>query len=270
MNEEEYKYSGRTNHKENTTINVKGVVFGAKKIVLIAGPCAIESNEQIEKTFSEIKNVDVYRGGAYKPRTSPYAFLGLKKDGIEIIKKAAKNKPFVTEITKIEDIPYFEENVDIIQVGARDMQNFELLTALGKVHKPIILKRGFGNTIDELLLASEYILKEGNKEVILCERGIRTFETAERFTLDIGAISIIKKASHLPLIVDPSHAAGNKDYVESLTLAAIAAGADGVMVEVHTCPEQALSDKEQALTPKEYNSMVEKINKVAEAIGRSV
>jgi len=272
MNVKDLRLTGRKNHQENTVVKVKNVFFGLEKIVLIGGPCAVESEKQIEEIAKGINNVSVYRGGSFKPRTSPYSFLGLEKEGIQILKKISEEHkiPFVTEITKIEDLDYFIENVDIIQIGARDMQNFELLKAVGRTQKPVLLKRGFGNTVEELLLSSEYILKEGNPNVILCERGIRTFENSERFTLDIGAISIIKRYSHLPVIVDPSHASGDPFYIESLSLAAVASGADGLMVEIHNDPANALSDKDQALTIEQYNSLVEKIALVAKAIGRSV
>ena len=257
---------------EEKKININGVVFGGKKIVLIAGPCAVESLAQLDDTISKLNKVDVIRGGAFKPRTSPYDFTGLEEEGISILENVSMkyNKLFVTEMTNLSLIDLYKKDVDIIQVGARDMQNFELLKLLGKSNKPVILKRGFGNTIEELLDASEYILKEGNQNVILCERGIRTFENSTRFTLDLSAIPVIKKYSNLPVIVDPSHAAGNSEYIESLSLAAIAAGADGLMIEVHCNPEQALSDKEQALTPGQYNNLVEKIEKVAEAVGRNL
>lgn len=272
MDANELKTSGRFLNSENQVVKVGRVSFGGNKIVLIAGPCAVESKTQFDSDVSTMNKVDMFRGGAYKPRTSPYSFQGLEKNGIEILKEESKKlgKPFVTEITKIEDIPYFIHNVNMIQVGARDMQNFELLKALGRTNKPILLKRGFGNTVEELLLASEYITKEGNKNVVLCERGIRTFEDSTRFTLDLSAIALIKKYSILPVVVDPSHAAGKSEYVSSLALAAVAAGADGLLIEVHSDPDHALSDKGQALTPSEYNDLVAKISKVAKAINRKI
>lgn len=253
-------------------INVGNLEIGSNKIVLIAGPCAIESEEELILDTKDLKKVDVYRGGTFKSRTSPYSFSGLGQKGIDILNKISKsnNKLSITEITSVNLIPEYEKSVDIIQIGARNMQNFELLKALGKTNKPIMIKRGFGNTLEELLYAAEYISKEGNENIILCERGIRTFENSTRFTLDISAIPVLKNKTPYPIIVDPSHAAGNKEYVESLSLAAIAAGADGLMIEVHSNPEKALSDKEQALKPEEYNKLIEKVEKVANAVGRSI
>ncbi len=254
------------------TIKVGNLEIGSNKIVLIAGPCAIESEEELILDTKDLIKVDVYRGGTFKSRTSPHSFSGLGQKGIDILNKISKtnNKLSITEITNANFIPEYEKNVDIIQVGARNMQNFELLKALGKTNKPIMIKRGFGNTLEELLYAAEYISKEGNENIILCERGIRTFENSTRFTLDISAISVLKNKTPYPVIVDPSHAAGNKEYVESLSLAAVAAGADGLMIEVHSNPEKALSDKEQALKPEEYNKLIEKVEKVANAVGRSI
>ena len=253
-------------------INVGNLEIGSNKIVLIAGPCAIESEEELILDTKDLIKVDVYRGGTFKSRTSPHSFSGLGQKGIDILNKIAKsnNKLSITEITSANFIPEYEKLVDIIQVGARNMQNFELLKALGKTNKPIMIKRGFGNTLEELLYAAEYISKEGNENIILCERGIRTFENSTRFTLDISAIPVLKNKTPYPVIVDPSHAAGNKEYVESLSLAAVAAGADGLMIEVHSNPEKALSDKEQALKPEEYNKLIEKVEKVANAVGRSI
>ena len=253
-------------------VDVLNVSFGSKKIIIIAGPCAVESKEEYELDIKNLKKVDVYRGGAFKARTSPYSFLGLGVEGLKILNDTSKrhNKPVISEITSTNQLEDFEKYIDIIQVGARNMQNFELLKALGKTNKAILLKRGFGNTVEELLDATKYISKEGNDNIILCERGIRTFENSTRFTLDISAIAVLKEKCDYPIIVDPSHAAGTSKYVESLALAAIAAGADGIMVEAHSNPEQALSDKEQALTIDEFNNLVEKIEKVANAVGRYV
>ncbi len=253
-------------------IKILNTCFGGKKIILIAGPCAVESKQEFDADVKDLKKVDCFRGGAYKGRTSPYSFLGLEEEGLQILKEASikYKKPVVSEITSETQINYFVEMVDIIQVGARNMQNFELLKALGKINKPILLKRGFANTVDELLNAAEYISKEGNDNIILCERGIRTFENTTRFTLDIGAVAVLKEKCNYPVIVDPSHAAGDSKYVEPLALAAIAAGADGIMIEVHSNPKQALSDKEQALTIKEYNELTEKIERIANSIGRTI
>lgn len=253
-------------------VKINNLEVGTEKIVLIAGPCAVESEQEFELDVKNLKAVDIFRGGAYKTRTSPHSFSGLGEKGIEILNKISKkyNKPFVTEITKVDLIPTYEKLVDIIQVGARSMQNFELLKALGKTNKPILLKRGFGNTIEELIYAAEYISSEGNDNIILCERGIRTFESSTRFTLDVSAIPVLKSKTPYPVIVDPSHAAGDSAYVEALTLAAIAAGADGIMIEIHSKPDQALSDKKQALKPEKYNEIILKAEKVAKAIGRYI
>jgi len=252
-------------------INNKGLVIGGNKIILIAGPCAVESKELYTSTVNNLKYVDILRGGAFKPRTNPDSFLGLENKGIEILLESQKelNKPVVTELTKESNLNLFND-IDYIQVGARNMQNFELLKALGRTNKTIILKRGFGNTIDELLEAAHYIKKEGNENIVLVERGIRTFETSTRFTLDLSSIAVIKAKSTYPVFVDPSHAAGTKEYVESLAKAAIAAGADGIMIETHINPEKALSDSKQALTVDEYNDLVLKLDKVAKAIGRTI
>lgn len=254
------------------TIKIGNLEIGSNKIILIAGPCAVESEEELIKATKDLNKVDIYRGGAYKSRTSPYSFAGLGQEGIELLSKISKTnkKPFISEITKVDLIPQYEKHVDIIQVGARSMQNFELLKALGKTKKPIMLKRGFGNTIEELICAAEYISKEGNDNIMFCERGIRTFENSTRFTLDISAIPVLKEKTPYPVFVDPSHAAGNSKYIEALSLAGIAAGADGLMVEIHSNPKNALSDKEQAITPKEYNELIEKVEKIAKAIGRNV
>lgn len=254
------------------TVRVNNTEIGSNKITLIAGPCAVESEKEFVLDVEKLEKVDIYRGGAFKSRTAPDSFSGLGQEGLDVLKKiSTKNKkPFITEITRIDLIDEYTKSVDIIQVGARSMQNFELLKALGKTNKPVMLKRGFGNTIEELIYAAEYISKEGNTNIILCERGIRTFENSTRFTLDISAIPVLKEKTPYPIIVDPSHAAGDKNYIESLSLAAIAAGADGLMIEVHSNPKQALSDKKQALTPEEYNNLIKKVKKVAEAVGRSI
>ena len=253
--------------KFNSIVNVKGIEIGNNKpLVFMAGPCTIESTEQAERIEKAIKGAgaQVFRGGAFKPRTSPYSFQGLGYEGLDILNEL--DMPTVSEITAIEQIPAFIEKVDIIQVGARSMQNFELLKALGKIDKPILLKRGFGSTIEEWLCAAEYILVGGNKNVILCERGIRTFDNETRFTLDLSSVVYVKKISSLPVIVDPSHAAGKASLVKDLALAAIAAGADGLIIEVNDNPKTSISDPEQAITPEELKEIIDKANKIKEIV----
>lgn len=260
--------------KEKKKVQVGSIIFNDNNIVLIAGPCSIENEEQMDKLSQKlIKNhTHIIRGGAFKPRTSPYSFQGIGEPGLNILNTISKKykTPVISEITDVRDIDKFVNTVDIIQVGARNMQNYALLEALGKIDKPILLKRGFVNTIEELLLSAEYILANGNKNVILCERGIRTFENQTRSTLDISAIPVLKKLTNLPVIVDPSHASGHWEYVESLSLAAIAAGADGLMIEVHDNPELALSDGQQSLKPEKYFALVKKILKIAKAIDKKI
>ena len=270
-----YKKASRQYHPEDTVININGIKIGGNNpLVVMAGPCSIESKEQLYDIASNIKSsgAKILRAGAYKPRTSPYSFQGLRSDGIEILNnvKTALKLPVISEIMSIDKIPEFVENVDIIQVGARNMQNFELLKALGKIDKPILLKRGLANTIEEWLMSAEYILAGGNSKVILCERGIRTFETYTRNTLDLSVIPVIKKLSHLPIIVDPSHATGRWDLVESMSLAAICAGADGLLIEVHNDPNNALSDGSQALKFENFKALMNKAKKIAKAIDKEI
>jgi len=248
----------RTNNAkkaDNSVVRVGNVEIGGGKFQIIAGPCSIESSEQICGIARSIKNAgaSILRGGAFKPRTSPYSFQGLGKEAIDMLVEAKRETglPIVTEIVSIEHLPMYKD-VDVLQVGARNMQNFELLKALGSVDKPVLLKRGFGNTIEELLMSAEYLMAYGNKRVILCERGIRTFEPSTRNTLDITAVLALKKRTSLPVIVDPSHACGIAEFVRPLCLAAAAVGADGVMVEVHNDPAHALSDGVQSITPEEF------------------
>ncbi len=260
----------KKNQPEKTRIAFDTFTIGDRDPVIIAGPCSIESEEQImsvAKTVSE-GGAHILRGGAYKPRTSPYAFQGLKLEGLKLLHKASKhyNLVNISEIVSVNDLPHFEDYVDIIQVGARNMQNYELLKALGKSTKPIMLKRGFGNTIEEWLMSAEYIMNEGNENVILCERGIRTFETYTRSTLDISSVLAIKELSHLPVFVDPSHAAGRWELVEGLSKASIAAGADGLMIEVHPNPERALSDGAQSLKPQKFTQLMESLQKIIAAL----
>ena len=251
-----------------------GVKVGGKNIVIMGGPCAVESEKQIDEIAPIVQKAGakILRGGAFKPRTSPYSFQGLGLEGLEILEKAKAKFgiPVVSEIMSVDELPYFVEKVDLIQVGARNMQNFNLLKELGKIDKPILLKRGLANTIEEWLMSAEYILAGGNSNVILCERGIRTYETSTRNTLDISSIPVIKKLTHLPIIVDPSHAAGRWEYVESLSRAAIAAGADGLIIEVHQTPELALSDGQQSLKPGRFKKLVDKCRKIAEAVDRTL
>ena len=264
-----YKKASRINHPENTVIKINGEeIVGGKKLMMIAGPCSVESEEQVIKKKKKVKKsgATVLRGGAFKPRTSPYAFQGLKYDGLELLKKAreATGLKIVTEIMSTDDIEIFDRDVDIIQVGARNMQNFDLLKKLGKLNKPVLLKRGLSATIEEWLMSAEYIMSEGNEQVILCERGIRTYETSMRNTLDISAIPMIKKLSHLPVIVDPSHAAGIRWMVEPLSKAAVSVGADGLIIEVHNDPEHALCDGKQSITPDMYDELYKDLKKIAE------
>lgn len=272
--QEPFKKVNRKFKPDNTVVDVSGVKIGGENVVIMGGPCAVESEEQIDEIAPLVKKAGakILRGGAFKPRTSPYSFQGMGIDGLVILENAKKKfgLPVVSEIMSVDELPYFIEKVDLIQVGARNMQNFNLLKELGKIDKPILLKRGLANTIEEWLMSAEYILAGGNNRVILCERGIRTYETSTRNTLDISSIPVIKKLTHLPIIVDPSHAAGRWEYVEALSRAAIAAGADGLIVEVHQNPEQALSDGQQSLKPARFTSLVEQCKKVANAIGRTL
>lgn len=270
--QEPFKKANRMFHPDASVIDVNGIKIGGEKIAMIAGPCSVESEEQILEVAESVKNsgAQFLRGGAFKPRTSPYSFQGLKYNGLDLLKLARKNTglPIVTEIMSPYDVERFNEDVDIIQVGARNMQNFDLLKELGKINKPILLKRGLSATIEELLMSAEYIMAEGNENVILCERGIRTFETYTRNTLDLSAIPAIKKLSHLPVIVDPSHATGKWWMVEPLSKAAIAIGADGLIIEVHNNPEKALCDGAQSIKPDVYNKLIEDLKPIAKAVGR--
>lgn len=267
-----YKLASREVKKEKSIVDVCGVKFGGEEIVVIAGPCSVESEEQIVKTAEYVKaaGAKMLRGGAFKPRTSPYAFQGLGEEGLKLLSKARDitGLPVVTEVVNPRDVDTVYKYTDMFQVGARNIQNFALLTLLGQTDKPVLLKRGMATTIEEFLMASEYILSEGNKDVVLCERGIRTFETATRNTLDISCVPVVKEKSHLPIIVDPSHAAGHWHYVTPLSRAAIAVGADGIIVEVHPDPEKALSDGTQSLRPDEFIKMMGELKTIALAVGR--
>lgn len=274
MLSEKYIRVNRLFHPNNTEININGNIIGGRKLAVMAGPCSVESKEQILSIAKDVKmsGATFLRGGAFKPRSSPYSFQGLKEEGLELLKLAKNetNLPIVTEITSIDYLDEYIESVDIIQVGARNMQNYELLKELGKTNKPILLKRGFSSTIEELLMSAEYIMVEGNDNVILCERGIRTFENFTRNTLDLSSIPAIKKLSHLPVIVDPSHATGIWWMVEPLSMAAVAAGADGLLIEVHNDPENALCDGVQSIKTDKFTSLMEKLKIIAEAAGREI
>ena len=271
--QEPYKKTNRKFHPDNTLITVGGQTIGGRRIAVIAGPCSVESEEQIMEVAQRVKasGAGFLRGGAYKPRTSPYAFQGLKAEGLELLKIARKKTglPIVTEIMSTAHLELFED-VDIIQVGARNMQNYELLKELGRLNKPILLKRGLANTIEEFLMSAEYIMSGGNEQVILCERGIRTFETYTRNTLDISAIPVLKHLSHLPVIVDPSHASGLPWLVEPLSKAAISAGADGLIIEVHNNPKKALSDGAQSLTPDQFDGIMRGLRATAAVEDREI
>ena len=272
--QEPFKKANRLFHPENTIVDVNGVKIGGKKIAVIAGPCSVESEEQIVEIAKEVKELgaNFLRGGAFKPRTSPYAFQGLKYEGLELLKKAKAKTglPIVTELMSPYDIETFVENVDVIQVGARNMQNFDLLKELGKTNKPILLKRGLSATIEEWLMSAEYIMAGGNENVILCERGIRTFETYTRNTLDLSAVPAVKKLSHLPVVIDPSHSAGKYWMVEPLAKAAVAVGADGLIIEVHNDPANALCDGPQSIKPEKFAKLMEELRVIAGAVGREI
>jgi len=267
-----YKLTSKEVKREKSIINVKDVAIGGDKLVVIAGPCAVENEEQIINTAKAVKSLGghILRGGAYKPRTSPYSFQGLGKEGLELLKKAADIAllPVVTEVVNPEHVELVCEYVDILQIGTRNAQNFELLKKVGQIDKPVILKRGMAMTIKEWLMSAEYILSEGNMNVILCERGIRTFETATRNTLDLSAITVLKEETHLPVIVDPSHATGYAKYVPSMSYAAVAAGADGLMVEVHPQPEKAFSDGPQSLNFNSFGNLVAKLKQLSWMMAR--
>jgi len=273
--QEPYKRASRAFHPADTVVDVAGVPVGGKKVVVMAGPCSIETPEQIDSIAASVKasGADILRGGAFKPRTSPYSFQGLGEKGLDLLISAAhkNNMPVVTELMSADKIGTFlEKNVDVIQIGARNMQNFDLLKAVGKLNVPVLLKRGMSATIEEWLMSAEYIMSEGNKNVILCERGIRTFEKATRNTLDLSAITVVKRMSHLPIIVDPSHATGRRWMVESMAQAAVAAGADGIMCEVHNDPEHAWCDGAESITPEMFDGMMKKLKQIAPVVGREM
>lgn len=271
---EPFKKANRKFHPDNTVIQVCGTEIGGEKLAIMAGPCSVESKAQITQIAKDVKasGATVLRGGAFKPRTSPYSFQGMEFEGLELLKEAREETglPIVSEIMSPKHVERFNEEVDIIQVGARNMQNFDLLKELGHTNKPVLLKRGLSSTIEEWLMSAEYIMAGGNENVILCERGIRTFETYTRNTLDISAIPAIKRLSHLPIIVDPSHATGMNWMVSPLAVAAIAAGADGIMVEVHNDPKNAKCDGAQSITPAEFDAVMKQLACAAKIAGRTL
>ena len=271
---EPYKLVGRTFQPESTRVRIADVEIGGGEVVVMAGPCSVESEEQVGAAAAAVKaaGARILRGGAYKPRTSPYSFQGLGKEGLKLLRRAADDNGLlvVSEILDVADLPLFLDNVDIMQVGARNMQNFALLKGLSRLRHPVLLKRGMSATLNELLLSAEYLLAGGNRQVILCERGIRTFETSTRNTLDLSAIPILRRLSHLPVIADPSHGTGLRDYVAPMARAAVAAGADGLLVEVHPTPDTALSDGAQSLTPDLFASLMDQIRIIVTAMDRSI
>ncbi|MFC1548798.1 3-deoxy-7-phosphoheptulonate synthase [Candidatus Omnitrophota bacterium] len=270
-----YKLASRDYKPEDSTVDLgKGVVVGDKQIIVMAGPCSVENKEMIINTAELVKNAGALalRGGAFKPRTSPYSFQGLGEEGLKYMAEAREKTGLlvITELMDVRDVDMFIKYVDVIQIGARNMQNFNLLKEVGKTQKPVLLKRGIANTVVELLMSAEYILAGGNSNVILCERGIRTFEDYTRFTLDINAVPALKTLSHLPVVVDPSHATGRWGMVEAASRAAIAAGADGLLIEVHPNPEDALSDGSQSLLPEKFSALMKDADKIAKAVGRTI
>jgi 3-deoxy-7-phosphoheptulonate synthase len=269
-----YKLASREFRQEASVFPLDGVQIGGPGVVIIAGPCSVESRTQLLETAAAVREAGAHalRGGVFKPRTSPYSFAGLGEEGIELLVEARQltGLPIVTEVMREEQIPLLTKYVDVLQVGARNMQNFALLHAVGESQHPVLLKRGMMATVEELLMAAEYILSHGNRQVILCERGIRTFESSTRNTTDINAIPVLKELTHLPVILDPSHSTGKWSYVSSIARAAVAAGADGLIIEVHPSPDEALSDGGQSLKPERFADLVAQIKRVAEAVGRQV
>ena len=269
-----YKLASREFHEADTILDIKGIRVGGPHVNIIAGPCAIESREILFGVGQAVKDAgaSILRGGAYKPRTSPYSFSGMGKEGLELLKEAgeALDMPTITEVVDPRDVPIVYQYADIFQIGARNMQNFNLLLEVGKTDKPVFIKRGIAASITELLMSAEYVLSQGNHRVILCERGIRTFADEVRFTLDVSAIPVIQERSHLPVFVDPSHAAGKRDLVPALAMAGIAAGAAGAIVEVHSCPDRALCDGPQAVLPHNFAKLMEQIRQIAEIVGHRV
>lgn len=270
-----YKLASRDFKGENTIVKVgDDIEIGGTEIVIMAGPCAVEDEKQVFECAQLVKKLGgkILRGGAFKPRTSPFSFQGLKEEGLKLLARAREETGLliITEVMAPEDVPLISEYADIIQIGTRNMQNYRLLEAAGKSGKPVLLKRGFASTLEEWLMAADYLLRENNSDVILCERGIRTFSSSTRFTLDLGAVPVVKEFSHLPVIVDPSHAAGNRKYVPDLSKGAIAVGADGLLIEIHPKPEKALSDGPQSLTFSDFSRLMGELKILAKAIGREI
>ncbi|MDH7486706.1 MAG: 3-deoxy-7-phosphoheptulonate synthase [Anaerolineae bacterium] len=269
-----FKLASRDFQPEDTVVSLNGIRIGGKAVVVMAGPCAVESRQQLLEIAQAVKaaGATILRGGAFKPRTSPYSFQGLGLEGLEILAEARAQTGLlvVTEVVSPDQVPLVGTYADILQIGARNMQNYALLQAVGKAHKPVLLKRGMMSTIEELLMSAEYILSQGNERLMLCERGIRTFETYTRNTLDINAVPLLKQLTHLPVIVDPSHGTGKWELVTAVSRAAVAAGADGLLIEVHNHPEQALSDGAQSLKPERFAELMTELRRVAEAVGRTL
>lgn len=269
-----FKLAGRELIHEDTIIDISGVKLGGGHFCVIAGPCSVESREQIFESAQIVKNAGaaILRGGAFKPRTSPYSFQGLEEEGLILLEQAGKEVglPVITEVLTPEQVPLVEKCVDMLQVGARNMQNFALLKAVGKAARPVFLKRGMMSTINELLMSAEYVMSEGNRNVILCERGIRTFETETRNTLDLSAIPVLKKLTHLPVVADPSHGTGHWDLVKPMARAAVAAGADGLMIEIHPHPEDAFSDGSQSLKPSKFEALMKEVAPLVEMMGKKL
>ncbi|MFO0908418.1 MAG: 3-deoxy-7-phosphoheptulonate synthase [Isosphaeraceae bacterium] len=269
-----YKLASREFHAEDSVFDIKGVKVGGGHLAMIAGPCAIESEEILNEIADRVREAgaNILRGGAFKPRTSPYSFQGLGEDGLKILKAAGErlNMPVVTEVMDPRQVDLVERYTDIIQVGARNMQNFDLLKEVGKTRTPVLLKRGMSATVKDLLMSAEYVLSQGNRQVILCERGVRTFEDSTRNTLDLSIVPNAKGLSHLPIIVDPSHGTGRPDLIPAMARAGVAAGADGIHIEVHSCPEKALSDGPQSLLPAQYSRLMDELRQLAEVLGKTI
>lgn len=269
-----YKLASREFHQADSQVDVAGVTIGGGTVVLIAGPCAIENGDSLRAIGKAARagGAAILRGGAFKPRTSPYSFQGLGVDGLKLLREVGDelHMPVITEVMDVRDVPSVQRYADMIQIGARNVQNFNLLSEVGKAGKPVFLKRGFATTVREYLMSAEYVLSQGNRSLVLCERGIKTFENELRFTFDVSAVPMIKRNTHLPIFVDPSHACGRREFVTALALAGVAAGADGVMVEVHPCPEAAMCDGPQALLPEMFDELARQVSAVAKAVGKEL
>jgi 3-deoxy-7-phosphoheptulonate synthase len=269
-----FKLAAREKHREETIIDIKGVKVGGGNLMMIAGPCAIESEEILAEIAEKVRaaGANILRGGAFKPRTSPYSFQGLGEDGLKILRAVGDrfHMPVITEVMDTRQVPLVERYADIFQIGARNMQNYNLLNEVGQTKLPVVLKRGMGSTVKDLIMSAEYILSKGNHSVILCERGVRSFEDSTRNMLDMSAVPNVKGQCHLPIIVDPSHATGRPDLIPSMARAAVAAGADGVHIEVHSCPEKALSDGQQALLPEQFAAVMQEMKRIAQAMNQTI